>query len=88
VWQHFSWIANAIDSEKCLYAICQALFISITGPKVAQGIQVVFILLHEAKPVLGLFCLHLNKIGNVTSSICRDNWLGFKSLGLRLMVKF
>jgi len=55
---------------------------------VAQGIQVVFILLHEAKPVLGLFCLHLNKIGNVTSSICRDNWLGFKSLGLRLMVKF
>jgi len=32
----------------------------MTGPKVAQRIQVV---LHEAKPVLGLFCLHLNTIG-------------------------
>jgi len=31
---------------------------SMTGPKVAQRIQVVSILLHEAKPVLELFCLH------------------------------
>ena len=39
------------------------LFISMTGPKVAQRIQVVSILLHEEKLVLGLFCLHLNTIG-------------------------
>ena len=32
-------------------------------PEVAQRIQVASILLHEAKPVLGLFCLHLNAIG-------------------------
>jgi len=37
----------------------------MTGPKVAQCIQVglVSILLHEAKPVLGLFRFHLNTIG-------------------------
>jgi len=39
------------------------LFMSMTGPKEAQRIQVMFILLHEAKPVLGLFCLYLNTIG-------------------------
>jgi len=39
------------------------LFMIITGPKVAQRIKVVSILLHEAKPVLGLYCLHLNTIG-------------------------
>jgi len=35
----------------------------MTGPKVAQRIQVLSILLYEAKPVLGLFCLHLSTIG-------------------------
>jgi len=41
------------------------LFMIMTGPKVAQCIQVglVSILLHEAKPVLGLFYFHLNTIG-------------------------
>jgi len=39
------------------------LFTSMTGPKVAQCIQVVSILLHEAKTVMGLFCLQLNTIG-------------------------
>jgi len=39
------------------------LFVSMTGPKMAQRIQAVSILLYEAKPVLGLFCLHLNTIG-------------------------
>jgi len=39
------------------------LFISMTGSKVAQRIQVVSILHHEAKLVLGLFCFHLNAIG-------------------------
>ena len=39
------------------------LFMSMTGPKVAQRIQVVSILLHEAIPLLGLFCLHLNTTG-------------------------
>jgi len=34
----------------------------MTGPKVLQRIQVVPILLHEANPVLGLFCIHLNTI--------------------------
>jgi len=61
---------------------CRSCFPTAT---VAQCIQVVSILLHEAKPVLGLFCLHLNTIhwsGHVTSTICRDNWLGFKSLWL------
>jgi len=66
------------------------LFKSMTGLKVAQHIQVVSILLHEAKRVLGLFCLHLNTIGwsgHVTSTIHRDNWLEFKSLwlGFRIM---
>ena len=32
--------------------------IGMTGPKVAQCIQVVSIVLHKAKTVLGLFCLH------------------------------
>jgi len=35
----------------------------MTRLKVAQRIQVVSTLLHEAKPMLGLFCLHLNTIG-------------------------
>jgi len=35
----------------------------MTEPKVAQCIHVVPILLHEAKPVLGLFCVYLNTIG-------------------------
>jgi len=35
------------------------LFTSMTGTKVIQCIQV-STLLHEAKSVLGLFCLHLN----------------------------
>jgi len=39
------------------------LFMSMTGPKLAQRIQEVSILLHEAKPVLGLLCLHLNTTG-------------------------
>jgi len=39
------------------------LFMSMTRSKVAQRIQVVSILFHEAKPVLGLFCLHLNTVG-------------------------
>jgi len=38
------------------------VFISMTGPKMAQRIQAVSVLLHEAKSVLGLFCLHLNTI--------------------------
>jgi len=37
---------------------------SRTGPEVAQRIQVVSILFHVAKPVLGLFCLHSNTIGS------------------------
>jgi len=60
-------------------------------PKVAQHIQVVSILLREAKLLLGLFCFHLNTIGwsgNVASrpTIHRDNRLGFKGLRLRVMV--
>jgi len=39
------------------------LFMIMIGPKVAQRTKVVSILIHEAKPVLGLFCLHLNTIG-------------------------
>ena len=39
------------------------LLISMTGPKVAQCIHMVSILLHEAKPVLGILCLHLNTFG-------------------------
>ena len=54
-----------------------------------QPIQVVSILLHEAKTMLGLFCLQLNIIGwsgRVTNTIRRDNWLGFKSLWLRFRI--
>ena len=56
----------------------------------AQRIQVVSILLHEAKPVLGLSCLWLKTIGrngHVTSTICRENWLGFKSLWLGFSIR-
>jgi len=70
VWQNFSLLFNAIDSEKyrlrdmsSLQDMTNILFLSITGPKVAQHMQVASILLHEAKRVLGLFCLHLNAIG-------------------------
>ena len=48
------------------------------------------ILLHEAKPVLALFCLHLNTIGwsgHVTITIRRDNWLAFKSLWLGFRIR-
>jgi len=37
--------------------------IGITGPKMGHHIQVVSIVLHKAKTVLGLFCLQLNTIG-------------------------
>jgi len=40
-----------------------SLFISMTVSIVEQRIGVVSILLHEAKPVLGLFCFHFNTIG-------------------------
>jgi len=72
VRQNFSLLFDAIDSEKYLGYKCDMsslqgmssfLFISMTGPKVAQCIQLVSTLLHEAKPVLGLFCLNLNTIG-------------------------
>jgi len=38
-------------------------FVHMTGHKVAQRIQVVSTLLQDAKPVLGLLCLHLNTTG-------------------------
>jgi len=70
VRQNSSLLFNAIDLEKYLgYAISSLqgmsnfLFISMTGTKAARRIQVVPNLLHEAKPVLELFCLHLNTIG-------------------------
>ena len=72
----------------CLLPQCEALRTFCSGfptATVAQRIQVVSILLHEAKHVLRLFCLHLNTIdwsGHVSSTIRRDNWLGFKSLWL------
>jgi len=56
---------------------------------VAQRIQVVAILLHKAKSVLGLFCLHLNTVdgsGLVTSTIRRNKWLGFKGLWLEFRI--
>ena len=40
--------------------------------------------------MLGLFCLHLNTIGrsgHVTSTIRRDNLMGFKSLWLRFRIR-
>jgi len=46
--------------------------------------QVVSILLHEAKPVLGLFCLHLNTLVEVAMS--QAQYLGFKSLRLGLRI--
>jgi len=67
-----------------LQGMSKFLFMSMTGPKVPQRIQVVSILLHEAQPVLGLFCLHLNTIGrsgHMKSIIRRDNWLGFRLYG-------
>jgi len=73
-----------------LQGMSNFLFLSMTGPKMAQHIQVVSILLHEAKRVLGLFCLHLNTIrrsGHVTSTIRRDNLLGFKSLWLGFRIR-
>jgi len=55
-----------------------------------QRFQVVSILLHEAKSMLGLFCLQLNTIGRsgqVTRTIRRDNWLGFKCLWLGFRIR-
>jgi len=82
---------DEIDFEKYLgYAICMSslqgmssfLFINMTGSKVVQRTQVVSTtLLHDAKPVLGLFCLNLNTIGQ------RDSWLGFKNLRLGLRIR-
>jgi len=61
VWQNFSLLFNEIDAEMYLgYAICQACKICVK--LVMSSKLVVSILLHLAKPVLGLFCLHLNKI--------------------------
>jgi len=71
--------------QSCLLPRCEASRTCCSGfltETVAQRIQALSILLHGAKPVLGLFCLHLNTIdwsGHVASTICRDNWLGFKS---------
>jgi len=73
-----------------LQGMSSFLFISMTEPKVAQCIQVVSILLHGVKPLLGLFCLHLKTIGrsgHVTSTIRRENWLGFKSLWLGFRIR-
>jgi len=41
------------------------LFIGIgmTGPNMGQRIEVVSVMFHNAKIVLGLFCLQLNTIG-------------------------
>jgi len=79
------WKVLRLRDISSLHEMSSFLFISMTGPKVAQRIQVVSILLHEAKPVLGLIFLHLNTIGwsgHVTSTLHRGNWLGFKSLWL------
>jgi len=95
VWQNFSLLFHAIDSEKylglrnmsSLQYMSNFVFISMTGPKVIQHIQV-STLLREAKSVLGLFCLHLNTIA-WSSHITRytDNWLGFKSLWLGFWIR-
>jgi len=37
----------------------------MTGPNVAQRIQVVSLLLHEAKLVLGIFCLNWTQLVEV-----------------------
>jgi len=58
-----SWLS--LCNMSSLQGMSSFLFINMTGAKgkVAQRIQVVSSLFHEAKPVLGLFCLHLNTIG-------------------------
>ena len=59
-----NWLAKVLRGRdmSSLRDMSNFLFISMTGPKVAQRIQVVSILLHEAKAMLGIFCLHLNTI--------------------------
>jgi len=60
----FNWLGKVLrlrDMSR-LQGMSNILFMSMTGPKVAQRIQIVSIVLHEAIPVLGLFCLHLNTI--------------------------
>jgi len=62
----------------------------MTVLKAIQRIQALSILLHEAEPLLGLFCLHLNTIGrsiHMTSMIRRDDWLGFKCLWLGFRIR-
>jgi len=59
------------------------LFIGTTRAKVANCIQVASIVLHEAKTVLGLFCVQLNTngwSGHETSRICK------KTIGWSLKV--
>ena len=60
-----NWFAKVLRlrNKSSLQDMSNYLFMSMAGPKVEQRIKVVSILLHEAKPVLGLFWLHLNTIG-------------------------
>jgi len=44
----------------------------MTGPKVAQRIPVVSILLHEAKPVLELVCLRLVEVVTCKSVVLKE----------------
>jgi len=83
-------LANGDDKSDlycCLLPQCETLRTCRSGFPTATMAQsdnafrqVMSILLHEAKPVLRLFCLHLNTIdwsGHVTSTIRRHKWLGF-----------
>ena len=62
--------------------ICQSFCLQAwKGPKWYNAFKC--LLCFEAKPVVGLFWLHLNTIGwssHMTSMTRRDNWLGFRSL--------
>ena len=71
VWQDFSFLFNAIDSEKyrlrdmsSLQAMSSFLFISMTGPKVAQRIQVV-----------SLFCFMKQTCAGTILPSFEGNWL-------------
>jgi len=64
VWQIFSLLFHAIDSEKYMVTRYVKLVTQVKlcvykhdRAKVTQHIQLVSILLHETKLVLGLFCL-------------------------------
>jgi len=96
VWKTSACLCNWLGKVKLcdmpsLQDVSNFLLMSMTGFKESGATHTGSVYsVHEAKPVQGLLCLHLNTMywsGHVTSAIRRDNCLGFKSLWLGCRIK-